>query len=149
MDGRRIEGLLPAWFAPLTRKTAAAAAVSAAASATTALSLGTSFIDIQRAAFESHAIQASDGLVSFIGIAHFNKREAAGAASVTIGHQIDTINGSIPLEHRTDGRIGSGKIQIAYENILHLLNSFCLSIVRARQGGSGRPSSGGTIKRHI
>ena len=46
-------------------------------------------------------------------------RLAPLTAGITIRHQIDTINCSIPLEHGTNRRIGSGKIQIAYKNILH------------------------------
>src|SRR5262249_20131730 len=133
---------LPARLAPLTTETAT---VSAAAAT---LALGTSFIDVQSATSKIRAVQAGDGPVGFLGIAHFDKRKAAGAAGITIRDQIDTINCSIPLEHLTHRRIGGGKIQIAYENILHFFTLFCLSIVRARQGRSGQPSSGGTIKRH-
>jgi hypothetical protein len=124
-DGK---GLLPARFAPLTAETAAASATAAA------LGLGTSFIDVQRATFEIRAIQAGNRAVGFVGVAHFHKRKTAGAAGITIRYQIDTIHGSIPFKHGTDRRIGGGKIQIAYENILHFFTLFCLSIVRARQG---------------
>jgi hypothetical protein len=113
------ERFLPARFAPLTTETAA---VSAAA---TTLRLGTSFIDVQGAAFEIRTVQAGDGPVGFLGVAHFDKRKPAGAASITIRHQIDPINCSIPLKHGAHGRVGSGKIQIAYENILQF---FTLSV---------------------
>jgi hypothetical protein len=110
-----LKGCLPARFAPLPTETAG---VSAAA---TTLGLGASFIDVQRAAFEIGTVQTGDGPVCFLSVAHFDKRKAAGAASITIRHQIDAINCSIPLKHGTHGRVGSGKIQIAYENILHFL----------------------------
>jgi hypothetical protein len=115
MDDRCLEELLPARFAPLTT----GAAVSAAAASS--LSLGTGFIDVQRAAFKISAVQARNSPVGFLGVAHFDKRKTAGAAGIAIGHQVDTINRSIPFEHRTQGRLGGGKIQIAYENILHFL----------------------------
>jgi len=107
--------VLPARFAPLATETAGVSATTAKS-----LVLGTSFIDVQRAAPEIGAVQAGDGPVGFLGIAHFDKRKAAGAAGKTIRHQIDTIYRSIPFKHRTDGRIASGKIQIAYENILQI-----------------------------
>src|SRR5689334_19361494 len=94
----RFAPYLPARFAPLTPETAAAAAWPATA---TSLGLGTSFIDVQRTSFEIRAIQGSDGPVGFLGLAHFHKREAAGAAGVTIRHQIDAINSSILFKHRT------------------------------------------------
>ena len=116
-DGRPLclEGCLPARFAPLAAETAAVATTATAAT----LGLGAGFIDVQCAAFEIRAVQAGDCPIGFLGIAHFDKRKAAGAAGITICNQIDTINSSIPLENGTNGRIGSGKIQIAYENVLH------------------------------
>ena len=143
MDGRCLEECLPARLAPLTTETAAVSATAAT------LDLGAGFIDVQCAAFEIRAVQAGYSPVGFLAVAHFDKRKAAGAAGITIRNQIDTINGSIPLEHGTNRRIGRGKIQIAYENVLHFYTLFCLSIVRARRGRSGQPSSGGTFKRHI
>jgi len=111
---RCTDGFLPARLAPLTSETAAV-------SAATTLGLRTSLIDVQRAAFEIRTVQAGDGPVGFLCVAHFDKRKAAGAAGITIRNQIDTINCSIPLEHGTNRRIGSGKIQIAYKNILHVI----------------------------
>jgi len=110
-----LKGCLPARLAPLMSVTAAVSSTAAT------LDPGTSFIDVQCAAFEIRSVQASDGPVGFLSFAHFDKRKAAGAARLTIRHQIDTINGSITLEHYTNRRIGSGKIQIAYKNILHFL----------------------------
>ena len=110
-----LKGCLPARLAPLMSVTAAVSSTAAT------LDLGTSFIDVQCAAFEIRSVQASDGPVGFLSFAHFDKRKAAGAAGITIRHQIDTINGSITLEHYTNRRIGSGKIQIAYKNTLQRL----------------------------
>jgi hypothetical protein len=93
--------------------------VAACATAAAALAFGTSFIDVQCAAFESRAVQAGDGPVGFLGVAHFDKRKAAGTACITVCYEIHSINCSIPLEHGTNRRIGRGKIQIAYKNILH------------------------------
>jgi hypothetical protein len=115
--GRCLEGCLPARLAPLATETAAISATAAT------LALGTGFIDVQRAAPEIRAVQAGDGPVGFLGVAHFDKRKSPGAASVTIRYQINTINCSVPLEHGANRRIGSTKIQITYKNILHVLLS--------------------------
>ena len=115
MDGRPQprNGCLPAGLAPLTAETAAVSATAAT------LGLGTRFIDVQRAAFEIRAVQAGDSPVGFLGVAHLDKRKAAGTAGITIRNQIDTVDRPILLEHGTNRRIGSGKIQIADKNILH------------------------------
>ena len=81
MDGR-----LPARLTPLTTETAAGSATAAA------LGFGTSFIDVQCATFEIRAVQAGDGPVGFLSVAHFNKCKAARPAGITIGDQIDTIH---------------------------------------------------------
>src|ERR1043166_3019652 len=145
MTGPRRETLLPARFAPLAAETAG---VSTPAAATT-LGFGASFVHVQRTTLELGAVQAGDGLVGFLGVAHFDKRKAAGAARIAIRHQVDPINRSIPLKHGTYGGVCSGKIQIANENILHVFILFCLSIARQRRGRSGQPGSGGTFKRHL
>jgi hypothetical protein len=118
-----LKGCLPARLAPLASETAAISATAAT------LTLGPGFIDIQRTTSEIRAVQAGDGPVGFLGVAHFDKCKATGTAGITIRHQIDTINRSIPFEHGANRRIGCGKIQITYKNILHFY-SFCLSIVR-------------------
>ena len=87
--------------------------------AATTLDLGTGFIDVQRTTFAIGTVQTSDGSVGFLAVTHFDKRETAGSASITIRHYIHAINRSISLKHGTYGRVGNGKIQIAYENILH------------------------------
>jgi hypothetical protein len=106
---------LSAGLAPLTTETATVSAPAAT------LALGPGFIDVEGAAFEIRAVQAGDGPVGLLGAAHFDKCKAAGSSGITIRHQIDTINCSIPLEHGSNRRIGNGKIQIAYKNILHSL----------------------------
>jgi hypothetical protein len=116
-----IKGCLPTRLTALTTESAAVSATTAVSAATATLALGTGFIDVQCAAFEIRAVQTGDSPVGFLGVAHFDKRKAAGAAGITIRNQIDTINCSIPLEHGPNRRIGGGKIQIAYKNILHSL----------------------------
>jgi hypothetical protein len=118
-----LKAYLPARLASLTTETAAAATRASAAAA--ALPLGTGFIHIQCTSFEIRAVQGSDSPVGFFGVAHLDKRKATRAAGITIRNQIDTIDGSITLENRANRRIGSGKIQIAYKNILQL---FTLSV---------------------
>jgi hypothetical protein len=108
VDGRprALKDCLPARLAPLTTETAAVSATAAVRR------LGAGFIDVQCAAFEIHAVQAGDSPVGFFGVAHFDKRKAAGAAGITIRNQVDTVNCSIPLEYGTNRGIGSGKIQV-------------------------------------
>jgi hypothetical protein len=110
-----LKGYLPARLAPLASETAAARATAAA------LAFGTSFIDVQCAAFEICAVQGGYGPIGFLGVAHFDKRKASGAPRITVCDQIDTIHCSIPLEHGANRRIGSGKIEIADKGILHFL----------------------------
>ena len=70
-----LKGCLPARLAPLTTETAAVSASAAA------LALWTSFVDVQRAAFEIRTVKAGDGPVGFLGFAHFDERKAAGITS--------------------------------------------------------------------
>ena len=114
----RFPGLrLPARFAALAPESATAgSAVTAAPD-----QLRPCLIHIQRTAFKIGAIQACNGLIGLMGVAHFDKCETARAAGVAVRHQIDSINGSILLEKRAYRRISSGKIQIADENILHVI----------------------------
>ena len=108
-----LKSSLPARLASLTSVTATAAAGT--------LALGTSFIDVQRAAVEVRAVQTGDRTVGCRGVAHFDKRKATGAAGITIGYHIDAIHCAVLLEQSTNRRLGGGKIQIAYEDILHFL----------------------------
>jgi hypothetical protein len=122
-----LKGSLPARLAPLTAETA----VSTTAAT---LALRTGFIYVQRAAFEIRAIQASDGPLGFLGVAHFDKGKSTGATGITIRYQINTINCSVPLEHSANRRIGGSKIQVTYKNILHfLLFSFFQLCGKTRQ----------------
>ena len=108
-----LKAYLPAGLAALARVTAAVCVTAAT------LDLGPSFIDVQCAAFKICAVQAGYGPIGFRSVAHFNKRKAARAAGIPVRNQVDTINCSIPLEHGANRRIGCGKVQIAYKNILH------------------------------
>ena len=108
---------LPARFAALAPESPTAESAATDASGR----LRPRLVHDQGKAFEIGAIQASYGLIGLMGIAHCDKCETARAASVAVLHQIDSINGSILLEKRAYRRIGSRKIQIAYENILHVI----------------------------
>lgn len=64
-----------------------------------AIGLGLSFVDLQCAAGEFRAVEGCDGLVSFCGIRHFDKCEAAGASGFTIGNDADFFDGAVGLEN--------------------------------------------------
>jgi hypothetical protein len=106
--GRGFETKLPAGFTPLPGP----------AAATTAFA----FIDVERPAVQFVSIHCGDGAFRFAGIGHFDEREPAGAPGVAIRDQAHTLYFSIRLKQRPDGCFGSGKIQITYKNILHLIS---------------------------
>jgi hypothetical protein len=108
---------LPARFAALAPESPTAESAATDASGR----LRPRLVHDQGKAFKIDAIQACYGLIGLMRVAHFDKRETARAAGVAVLHQIDSINGSILLEKRAYRRIGSRKIQIAYENILHAI----------------------------
>jgi len=100
--------------------TAAAAAARSAAEGTAAVGLRPSLVDIERAPIHLIAVQSRDGAVGLGGIRHLDKREAARAARIAVGDQVDPLHVPVRLKERTDGRFGCGKIQIAYKNVFHL-----------------------------
>jgi hypothetical protein len=104
----------------------AAAATKAATPAATALSLGTRFINIERAAIDFTAVQASDGAVRLSGFSHFDERKPARSAGIAVGDKIDTLNVSVRSKQLTDRGFGRGKIQIAHENVFHVTPSVLL-----------------------
>jgi hypothetical protein len=74
------------------------------------------------------AVQRRDGPIRLGRVVHFHECETARAPGVAIRYQADPVNRSVGLKQRTDGSLGSRKIQIAYKNILHVV-FLCLSIV--------------------
>jgi hypothetical protein len=75
-----------------------AAAGGSATAATPSGRLRTSFVHIQGTAFEIGTVQASNGLIGLVGIAHFNERKPTRTASVPVRNQIDPIYRPIALE---------------------------------------------------
>ena len=110
--------------------------------------LRTRLVHVEQATFKVGAIQSRDCPIRLGRIRHLDESEAARMPRVTVRHQVHTTDFSVCLEKRSHRRLGCGKIQIAYVDVFHVPASFCLSIVRARQGRSEWPSSGRTFKRH-
>jgi hypothetical protein len=81
---------------------AAEATATAAAATTTALLALLGFVHAKRATVEGAAVHALDRLGGFFGSSHGDEREAAGAAGLAIGDQVDITYGSEFLERSTD-----------------------------------------------
>jgi hypothetical protein len=90
-----------------------------AGSAGTAVSLGTSLVDIQRASAEIFAIQSSDGLLGFCGVGHFYKRKPSGSAGVSIGHQADLIDFAVRFKQGSQFRFRGAVREVANKKLLH------------------------------
>jgi hypothetical protein len=86
--------------------TATTAAVAAASAATAALLALLGFVHTERPSVERLAVHALDGLGGFIGRAHGHEREAARAASLAIGHEVDVANRTELLECSADAVSG-------------------------------------------
>src|SRR5262249_20491437 len=97
------------------------AALGAARESTApAFSLRTRLVYVERATFHVGAIQRRNCSIRLGRIRHFDESEAARTPGVSIRHQVHTIHLSVPLEKRSHRRLGSGKIQIAYKDVLHV-----------------------------
>ncbi len=86
--------------AAATATAAEAAATTATAAAARLALLG--FVDAEGASVEGMAVHALDRLSGFLGRAHGDEREAAGAAGLAIGYQVDVADRSEFLERRAD-----------------------------------------------
>jgi hypothetical protein len=130
--------LLPAFVAAAT---AAASATTTTASAERPLGFGTGFVDVQRSAIQLPAIEFRDGAIC-IGIgAHLDKSETSRLSSVSISNDADALHCAISFKERPDCVLSSSKIEVSYENILHLLFPFDLRLVnrgRFERGRTGR-----------
>ena len=116
-----------------TATTAAASAAISAATAT-ALDLGTRFVHVQGASANLSAVQRGDGLVAFFGVAHFNKAKTAGAASVPVGHNADSIYLSMCFEKLAQLVFGGVEVEIPNENVLQ---ATCLGVSYLNVGDFG------------
>jgi hypothetical protein len=90
--------------------TAAVAATAAAAAALLAL-LG--FVYTERTSVERLAVHALHGLGRFVGGAHGHEREAARAAGLAIGHEVDVTNSTELLECSADAISGGVEREIS------------------------------------
>jgi hypothetical protein len=108
---------LPARLSSLTP----AALGSARESAAPTFSLGARLVNVERAPPHVGAIQRRNRPVRLGRIRHLDESETARTPSVSVRHQVHTIHPSVRLEKRSQRRFGSGKIQIAYEDILHVV----------------------------
>lgn len=66
-----------------------------------ALSLGTSFVHVERTAIEIFPVQGIDRAVRFGIVRHLDEREATGLACVTIPNNVYVIDAAVRLESRT------------------------------------------------
>src|SRR5262249_23630239 len=90
-----------------------AAAVTAAAAAALLALLG--FVHTERPSIEGRAVHALDGLGRFIGGAHGHEREAARAAGLAIGHEVDVAYSAELLECSADAV--SGRVEREVSNV--------------------------------
>ena len=92
-----ITGLSPS-AAKASRPTAAGPATSGRRRSETTLRLWPGFVDVERPAVHGVAIECIDRLVSFGFVGHFHKRETAGAAGLTIGHDTGAVHYPVPFK---------------------------------------------------
>jgi len=126
--------MLPARLAPAGSAAAVGSAATKAAAAA-AVVLGTRLVNVERAAVDFTAVQAGDGAIRIGGFGHFDKRKTTRPAGIPIRDQIDTFDVAVRRKQRSDRRFSSGKIQIAYENVLHNNSSVLAIRAKARQFG--------------
>jgi hypothetical protein len=122
---------LPAFVAAATAATAPAATTTA--STERPLGFGTGFVDVQRAAIQLPAIEFRDGAIGICIGAHLDKSETSRLSSVSISNDTDALHCAISFKERPDCILGSSKIEVSYENILHLLFPFDLRVGKSGQ----------------
>jgi hypothetical protein len=97
---------------------------SAAAFASTATAAGmfgfwARFIHIQRASANLRAVQRGDCLIALFVIGHFDEAEAAGAASLAVGHNADPIYRTEGFENLPEIFFRGIEIQVPHKNVFH------------------------------
>jgi hypothetical protein len=101
-----------------TTSATATAITPISAATSTALHLGTGFVDVQRPSPELSAVQGGNRFVSFFGVGHLYKTEPARAAGVTIGHDANPVDLSVRLEHPPQFFFRCVEVEVPNENIL-------------------------------
>src|SRR5271157_4515881 len=77
------------------------------------------FIDIKRSPAEFLSIQAGDSAVR-IGIRiHLDKSKTLRPAGITVGDDVDAIDGSVRREQGSNRILGRSKVKVSHKNILH------------------------------
>jgi hypothetical protein len=135
----RPRSCLPAGFPALTGSAAATTTSSAEAAATAmsaAFHLRSGLVDIQSAAAEINPVKGGNGPFGLAGVGHFHERKTSRPAGIPVRHQADALYGPVLLEKRSDGIFRRAEIQVAYENLLHVISSY---LKASRQGASLGP----------
>jgi len=98
--------------------TAAISAVSLAeaTAAEAPICLGTGFIDGQGSSTDFSAVERCHRFFGFSTTGHFHKAKASGAASVTISHDADTINGAMGFKQGANGIFRRCKTEVSYKD---------------------------------
>src|SRR6266404_6297349 len=112
---RRVGAPAPVWSKPLP------AIVITLAAAESAGGLRARFVDIQRSAVEFLAVQAGNGTVRIRRDAHLDKAETFRLTGIAVGNDIDALDSSVCLEHRSNRIFGRSEIEVPYKYILHVV----------------------------
>jgi hypothetical protein len=123
----------PATTAASTTAISAVASTTASTAAGT-LSLGTRFVDIDRASADGRAIQSRDRFLAIFVTGHLHETETTGSPRVTVCHDAHAIHLSERLKQLAQFVFGCVEAQVPYENILHASAS-ALSCRKCKQFG--------------
>src|SRR5215831_8567519 len=100
---------------------AASTSVSIPASATSgAFRLGSRFIHINCASTELCAIEPCDCFFSLLGVRHFNERESARAAGITVGENAYSIDLAVEFESLAQFVLGGVEAEVTHEDIFQV-----------------------------
>jgi hypothetical protein len=106
---------------------AAFAAEATARAAPAPFALGPGLIDVKLSPAHVGPVESRNGAVRRGGIRHFHECEAARAPGIPVGDQIDALDCSMSFKQRPNCRFRRRKIQIAYENVFHVVSSNFMS----------------------
>ncbi len=86
-----------------------------------AMQLRTSFVHCHRTAIQNRSVQRSNSRLSFSGLRHLHKSEAARFAGVAVFDDGNGLNRSVRCEQRPQLLLGRVAIQVPHENVRHNL----------------------------
>jgi hypothetical protein len=98
--------------------TAAPAIATVTPTTTAAFHLGASLVYVQRASADLAPVESGDGLVSIFRARHFHEPEAAGAASIPVGHDADAVHLPIRREKLAQFFFPGIEVEVANKNVL-------------------------------